>query len=40
MRHAVWMGEILPLDASPLAETEDQPEGPVVPDTNPGRGTS
>jgi aromatic ring-cleaving dioxygenase len=38
--HAVWMGEILPLDASPLPETEEQPEGAVVPNTNPGSGTS
>ena len=36
--HALWMGEILPLDAGPLPEIQDHAEGAVTPDTNPGNG--
>jgi DOPA 4,5-dioxygenase len=36
--HAIWMGEILPLDAGPLPETEERVDAPVVPNTQPGGG--
>jgi len=34
LKHAVWMGEVLPLDASRLPET-DAPEPPLEPNTAP-----
>ena len=34
LRHALWMGEVLPLDAARLAETET-PEPPLEPNTKP-----
>jgi aromatic ring-cleaving dioxygenase len=36
--HALWMGEILPLDAGPLPEIQEHAEGVVIPNTNPGTG--
>jgi len=35
--HALWMGKVLPLDASRLPET-DEPEPPLEPNTKPSAG--
>ena len=33
--HALWMGEILPLDLGPLPEAQEHAEGAVIPNTRP-----
>lgn len=38
LQHALWLGEILPLDGSRLPEAQEEPDGPVVPNTNPRDG--
>jgi aromatic ring-cleaving dioxygenase len=32
--HAIWMGEMLPLDARPLPETDEDPTAAIVPNTD------
>jgi aromatic ring-cleaving dioxygenase len=33
--HALWMGEMLPLNAAPLPETEEHTAAAIVPNTDP-----
>ncbi len=37
LKHALWMGAVLPLKADILPEREDEPPGDVAPDTSPER---
>ena len=33
--HAIWLGEILDIDATPLSDDDDVPEPEIVPNTQP-----
>jgi DOPA 4,5-dioxygenase len=35
MIHALWLGEILDINAAPLPEQDDEPGSEIVPDTTP-----
>jgi DOPA 4,5-dioxygenase len=35
LNHAMWLGEILGVNAGPLPERETEPEPDIVPNTNP-----
>ena len=35
LTHAIWLGEILDIDATPLPDRHEEPEAEIVPNTHP-----